>query len=141
MATGILGKIFSNMAAKVIGEAGKIVDDVITNDEEKLTLTNKLKELLTNFVSEIEGYKTQIITTEMQGNWLQRSWRPIIMLIFAGVIIYSMIFPTHLSEVPEKLWSLLMIGIGGYIGGRTIEKTADKVSSNMDISFKRKRDR
>ena len=33
------------------------------------------------------------------------------------------IFPT-LEPVPE-MWELLKIGIGGYIGGRSVEKLAD----------------
>ena len=60
MATGILGKIFSNAAAKLVDSVGAVVDDVITNDEEKLTLTNKLKELLTTFVVEVETLKANV---------------------------------------------------------------------------------
>ena len=29
-------------------------------------------------------------------------------------------------ELPEQLWSLLTLGVGGYIVGRSCEKTIDK---------------
>jgi hypothetical protein len=32
--------------------------------------------------------------------------------------------------IPEGMWTLLTVGIGGYIGGRTVEK----VLKNSDVS-------
>ena len=37
-------------------------------------------------------------------------------------------FPDHIKvlDLPEKLWSLMEIGVGGYIVGRTVEKGIER---------------
>ncbi len=68
-----------------------------------------------------------VITAEAQGDsWLQRSWRPLIMLMF-GVIIgnnYLIVplFGTPSAEIPPDMWDLLKLGLTGYIVGRSAEK-------------------
>ena len=77
--------------------------------------------------------QTDIILAEAKGNWLQRSWRPILMLSFGFIIIYTK-FISQLSshlvtpELEPEFWNLLDIGIGGYVIGRSAEKIADKVA-------------
>ena len=76
-----------------------------------------------------------IIAQEAAGNFLQRSWRPIIMLAFGFIIIYAYFlqpafFPDaiHVAEtLPDQFWSLLNLGVGGYVIGRSAEKIADKI--------------
>jgi hypothetical protein len=64
----------------------------------------------------------------MSGNWLQRSWRPILMLSLVVIVINNYIlfpyFPDTLTmlDLPDELWNLLTIGVGGYVAGRSIEK-------------------
>ena len=76
----------------------------------------------------LEELKASVLTTEMQGNWLQRSWRPLLMLSLVLIIVNNYIlfpyFPDTLTmlDLPEQLWTLLTIGVGGYVGGRSIEK-------------------
>ena len=76
--------------------------------------------------------QTEIIVAEAKGNWLQRSWRPILMLSFGFIIIYTK-FISQLSAhlitpvLEPEFWSLLEIGIGGYVIGRSGEKIVDKL--------------
>ena len=77
---------------------------------------------------EIEKLKATVIEAEMSGNWLQRSWRPILMLSLVVIVINNYIlfpyFPDTLTmlDLPDELWNLLTIGVGGYVAGRSIEK-------------------
>jgi len=77
---------------------------------------------------EIEKLKATVIEAEMSGNWLQRSWRPILMLSLVVIVINNYIlfpyFPETLTmlDLPDELWNLLTIGVGGYVAGRSIEK-------------------
>ncbi len=80
--------------------------------------------------SEVEQ-KAKILISEMQGNFLQRSWRPITMLVFVYIIAHNYIFAPILGmliddipilEIPSDMWDLLKLGIGGYIAGRSMEK-------------------
>jgi hypothetical protein len=124
-----------------IGEAIKgittIFDDVSTTDEEraeakaKLTMIeNDLSAKAMEFEAMLAKSQADIIIAEAQGKGvLQRNWRPIIMLLFGFIILYTVVAPAFglpevdMSGVPDRMWSLLTVGIGGYIGGRTVEKS------------------
>lgn len=95
-------------------------------DSQLATLANDIREL------EVTVTAAQTaLAAELQGNWLQRSWRPIMMLWF-GVLLGGYWFgfaPEYLRDNPDltsDLFELLKIGIGGYIVGRSAEKVADK---------------
>jgi len=70
--------------------------------------------------------QTEIIVAEAKGNWIQRSWRPILMLAFGFIVIYvkflAPLFDLTIPELENEFWNLLQIGIGGYVIGRTGEK-------------------
>ncbi len=86
---------------------------------------------------EITRAAASIITAEAAGeSWLQRSWRPIAMLNFLGLLnlYWFGAAPDYLVDSPElvgQLFTLLTVGIGGYVGGRTIEKTARVVADRI----------
>lgn len=66
-----------------------------------------------------------IIVAEAQGNWLQRSWRPVMMLTFTALIVARWLGWTAPNLQPseyENLWSIVQLGIGGYVIGRSAEK-------------------
>ena len=72
----------------------------------------------------------KIISSEAQAGGLAAQWRPILMIVFA-VMVVSFFFgytPPHLekpmSPMMAELFGLLKLGIGGYIGGRSLEKIA-----------------
>lgn len=71
--------------------------------------------------------QAQIITAEANGSSLQRNWRPLLMLTFTGLIVARWFGYTApgLSEAETlKLWSIVEIGLGGYVIGRSAEKIA-----------------
>ena len=66
-----------------------------------------------------------VIVAEAAGNWLQRSWRPIMMLTFTGLIVARWLGWTAPNLAPaeyDHLWSIVQLGIGGYVIGRSVEK-------------------
>lgn len=68
-----------------------------------------------------------IIVAESTGNWLQRSWRPVMMLTFTALIVarwFGWSAPGLTPEEYESLWTIVQIGIGGYVIGRSGEKIA-----------------
>lgn len=85
---------------------------------------------LTKFTSLIKA-QAGIIMAEANGHsWLQRNWRPLLMLIFMIIIANNYIIHPYLAmftdksiqlDVPENLWALLKIGVGGYVVGRSGE--------------------
>jgi hypothetical protein len=72
-----------------------------------------------------------VIVAEATGNWLQRSWRPLMMLTFTGLIVARWLgwAAPHLDAAEyEHLWSIVQLGIGGYTIGRSVEKIAPAVA-------------
>ena len=62
---------------------------------------------------------------EAQGNWLQKSWRPLVTLCFTFIILLGVFIP--LLDDNSEFWNLLEIGLGGYIIGRSVEKVTGKI--------------
>ena len=72
---------------------------------------------------------SKAVGEEARGNWLQRSWRPIVMLAFALVILSGMFMESTLLSDSSRLWDLLEIGLGGYVIGRSGEKVTESLLS------------
>ena len=63
--TSLFSKLFSN--------AEGIIDEVVSSKEEKLTLKNKLQEIVNEHQGIIEQEVTKRWQADMQGNWLTKS--------------------------------------------------------------------
>lgn len=128
---GLVGNIFK--------PACDLIDELHTSDEEKLEAKAKMMVIqneLTSKMLDVQKTETEaardVIVAEAKGEGiLQRNWRPIIMLLFGAIIANNYILNPWLSamfsidvvmEVPNQMWSLLNLGIGGYIVGRSVEK-------------------
>lgn len=92
----------------------------------------ELQSRLADIDRQIDQAKTSVIIAEAQGaSWLQRNWRPLLMLVIIIIIANNyVVFPyasiwtdkVKVLSLPTELWNVMMIGVGGYIAGRTIEK-------------------
>jgi hypothetical protein len=76
--------------------------------------------------SELEAAATSIVKAEAESeHWLTATWRPIMMLTFGALIVARWLgfSAPGLSEAEViKLWSIVELGIGGYVIGRSAEK-------------------
>jgi hypothetical protein len=105
---------------------GKLIDrlwpDPAQRDQAKLALLELAqKGELAEFTGRAEIVKTEAASQ----NWLAASWRPILMLTFGALIVarwFGWAAP-NLSEAEYlKLWSIVELGLGGYVIGRSAEK-------------------
>jgi len=121
---------------------GNVVDELHTSQEEKLTLKNKFAELQANTMGGLIDYQgklnnaqAKVITAEATGSsGLQRMWRPITMLTFVGLIVARWLGFTTDNITPElelELFSIIKIGLGGYVAGRSLEKIAKGTAQVM----------
>ena len=81
------------------------------------------------------GARADIVKAEAASeNWLASSWRPILMLTFGALIVarwFGWAAP-NLSEAEYlKLWSIVELGLGGYVIGRSVEKTMPAVAAAL----------
>jgi len=138
--------LFNGIKGGLIKETGSaisgIIDKLVTTDKERLGLQNEIMGVINNFASKMMDVQRDIVLAEVNGNKLQRSWRPIIMLAFGFIVIYeyfiSKVFGLPTADLPTKFWDLLEIGLGGFVIGRSVEKIAGKLSSG-GITINRKR--
>ncbi|UII31352.1 holin family protein [Fulvivirga ulvae] len=144
-----LSKIFSGGAKEILAESGKLIDTIDSSDEEKSRAKNELSSIVFGALNGIQDAQQKIIVSETTGTWLQRSWRPLVMLCFTFIVVYAyFIQPAFLpgsvdveAVIPEKFWNLLELGLGGYVIGRSVEKVAGTVTKNVDLPYLRKKDR
>lgn len=123
--------IIGTVLKKGLDIIDKFVEDKDKANELKAAITT---EVLVNQHDEIMKQvdaQMQIILAEARGGWLQRNWRPILMLVIVAIVANNYILypyfslfgaPTVILDLPDKLWNLMIIGVGGYIAGRTGEK-------------------
>lgn len=111
----------------VIGDIiGKLFPDPKVAQEAKLKLFEMQQ---AGQLKELDG-AIQIITAEANGSWIQRNWRPIMMLTFTSLIVARWFGWTapNLSDTEYKhLWDIVELGIGGYVIGRSVEKTTPSI--------------
>lgn len=127
-------KIIDWFGGTVVKDLMSGLDKLFTSKEEKILAENAIKQILVQKQLELEKMQTEIIIAEAKGNWLQRSWRPILMLAFGFIVIYvkflAPLFDFRIPELEDEFWNLLQLGIGGYVVGRS----AEKISKNITIN-------
>ena len=127
-------KIIEFFGGTVFKDVGKVLDDLFTSDEERIEAKNKVFKILQEKELQLQKMQTDIILSESKGNWIQRSWRPILMLAFGFIIIYckflALLFSLPVPELEPEFWNLLQLGIGGYVVGRSGEKIMQVYQNN-----------
>tara|TARA_R110000764_G_scaffold157391_1_gene245244 strand:- start:64 stop:459 length:396 start_codon:yes stop_codon:yes gene_type:complete len=127
-------KILSWFTGGVVKEVGYVIDNLFTSDEERLKAKNEVFKVLKQQEIELHKLQNETILAEANGNWLQRSWRPIIMLSFGFIVIYvkfiAPLFGLPIPPLENEFWNLLQLGIGGYVVGRSVEKVANNITIN-----------
>jgi len=135
--------LIAEFVSGIFRPAADLIDNLHTSDEEKLQAKATLMKIEQDTMSkavELEGKivdsKKDIIVAEAKGeSWLQRNWRPILMLVCIFIVANNFIFAPYLTamgfkgitlDLPDALWNLMTLGVGGYIGGRSVEKVVDK---------------
>ena len=81
---------FWSFLSGALDPIAKIVDEAFTNDEERMNAKAKLLEVqnilsskLLEYESNLIAAKSKVIIAEAQGqSWLQRNWRPMLMVTF-----------------------------------------------------------
>ena len=105
------------------------IDKTIENKAEAEKIKQSIQQqLLSGQLKELEA-QAQIITAEAKGGWLQRNWRPLLMLVFAGLVVahwFGFTAPNIPESVQNSLLNIVLVGVGGYVVGRSGEKIADK---------------
>ena len=106
----------------LIREEASVVNTLSVSAKEKKRIQADLLSAVNRQLEALNRNQTAVVKGETDGNWLQRSWRPLVMLSFAGIVVVGVLFDLPLLAENSRLWDLLEIGIGGYVVGRSLEK-------------------
>ncbi len=131
-------KLFSvvDMVQGIFKPAAKLVDELHTSEEERMDNKLRMLELQAAAVDRATEYhqtlfesQAKIVNSEASSsNLLTSSWRPIVMLTFTGLVVARYLgfeAPNMTPEDHENLWTLIQLGLGGYVMGRSVEKTVN----------------
>lgn len=112
----------------VLPFVGDVLDKIFPDAEKKQEAKLRLLELEQTGELKALAARSNIVMAEAQGeSWLQRNWRPMTMVWFSILVgAYWFGFtPENLSaNAIQDLFTLVQIGLGGYVVGRSAEKIA-----------------
>ena len=124
-------------ASPLISAMFKTVDKVVDSKEEKEKIKAKIQEqVISGEMKELQSAANIILAETKSESWLARSWRPLLMMVAIIIIANNYLFVPYANaflgvgielELPDALWTLLTIGVGGYTLGRSGEKVAEKL--------------
>ena len=120
----------------MVGAVGKVIDRLTLPAREKRQLEAELLELLVEHEKEMARSRSTTVVEEARGNWLQRSWRPLVMLAFALIVLVGTFTTLPLLSDTSRFWDLLEIGLGGYVVRRGGEKMAAAVFRRKAKKYK-----
>lgn len=117
----------------LIGVGKELISRVWPDPQDQAEELRKLEELRQKAdLAELQAYiqvmqaRLSVIQTEASSeHFLTANWRPIVMLVFTGLIVARW-FGLSAEGITEReyieIWEILKLGIGGYVVGRSAEK-------------------
>ena len=89
-------------------------------------------QLLQSHTQELQA-AAKIVEAEAKAGWFASSWRPLLMYVLIFILVWNYVIGPVIKvftgaiisfELPGDVWSLLQIGMGGYVLGRSAESVA-----------------
>jgi len=117
----------------MLSTVSDLIDKLTTTSKEKQLIKKEINTVIIDNLNNIVNAQKDILIQEAKGNWLQRSWRPIVMLTFSFIVVLGIFIDIPLLKSDSPFWDLLEIGLGGYVIGRS----AEKITTTIGKRFKK----
>ena len=121
--------VLTGLAGKLLPEAGKILDELVTSGEEKAAAKQKLEELFVRAEADAQKEVTERWNADMQsGNWLAANIRPLTLIFLTAVFAVLSVTDGNIGEFAisdayKPIYQTLLLTVyGAYFAGRSIEK-------------------
>ena len=125
-----------------IAPLAKILFNTIEKAVPDKDLQEKLKaqlqtQLLQSNTQELTA-AAKIIEAEAKAGWFASSWRPLLMYVLIFILVWNYVIGPVIKvftgavisfELPGDVWTLLNVGLGGYVIGRSAESVARTMAS------------
>ncbi len=124
---------FSDQASKIIDSIGKIIDNLVTTEKERVELKKQIKqdtekhcEEMAKQIVTLESEVTQRHKTDMASDsWLAKNIRPLCLIYILGLFTLLSLGPFEPTKpVMETIGGFAIIVMSFYFGGRSFEKIA-----------------
>lgn len=137
-------------AKETVDAIGNAIDKIDRSDE-KLELQLKYKQLLVDIESSYLDYEnkllenqSKIIESEAKGeSWLQRNWRPMLMVICMFIMLNNYVlvpyFGIPVATLDDHIWTLMEMGVTGYVAGRSLEKISENLGPVLQNARKKRK--
>ena len=109
------------------------IDKAVPDKDLAAKLKNDLQtQMLQSHTQELTA-AAKIIEAEAKAGWFASSWRPLLMYVLIFILIWNYVlgpvllffFKASITiDLPGDVWTLLQIGLGGYVVGRSAESVA-----------------
>jgi hypothetical protein len=120
-----------------IAPLAKILFSTIEKSVPDKDLQEKLKaqlnqQLLQSSTEELKA-AASIVEAEAKAGWFASSWRPLLMYVLIFILVWNYVIGPVIKvftgaiisfELPGDVWTLLNVGLGGYVIGRSAESVA-----------------
>ena len=120
-----------------VAPLAKILFNTIDKAVPDKDLQEKLKaqlqtQLLQSNTQELTA-AAKIIEAEAKAGWFASSWRPLLMYVLIFILVWNYVIGPVIKvftgavisfELPGDVWTLLNVGLGGYVVGRSAESVA-----------------
>tara|TARA_R110001606_G_scaffold267005_1_gene415918 strand:- start:594 stop:974 length:381 start_codon:yes stop_codon:yes gene_type:complete len=123
-----LSKLFGNIGLDV----NKLVDNVVTTDEERKSLKIKLKQVLTQAESSAQEQVTRRWEADAKAGWLPANIRPLTLVFLTLIFVIISVFDGNvggfsISPAYVPIYQTLLLCVySAYFAGRSIEKIKNK---------------
>ena len=130
-----------------IAPLAKVLFNTIEKAVPDKDLQEKLKaqlqtQLLQSHTQELTA-AAKIIEAEAKAGWFASSWRPLLMYVLIFILVWNYVIGPVIKvftgavisfELPGDVWTLLNVGLGGYVLGRSAESVARTMASRPVVN-------
>jgi hypothetical protein len=130
-----------------VAPLAKILFNTIDKAVPDKDLQEKLKaqlqtQLLQSNTQELQA-AAKIIEAEAKAGWFASSWRPLLMYVLIFILVWNYVIGPVIKvftgavisfELPGDVWTLLNVGLGGYVVGRSAESVARTMANRPVIN-------
>ncbi|MAR71155.1 3TM-type holin [Halomonas sp.] len=124
--------LIGNILTTVAGPIFDVIDQAVEDKDQANRLKAEIQRRLIDQQDAALQASMKVILAEATGeSWLQRNWRPLLMTVIVAIVGNNYLIAPYLGamfgvglqlELPDALWNLMTLGVGGYIAGRSGEK-------------------
>ena len=130
-----------------IAPLAKVLFNTIEKAVPDKDLQEKLKsqlqtQLLQSHTQELQA-AAKIVEAEAKAGWFASSWRPLLMYVLIFILVWNYVIGPVIKvftgaiisfELPGDVWTLLNVGLGGYVVGRSAESVARTMANRPVIN-------